>query len=137
VCSECGVDCQVPFRPSGDKPVLCSDCFRNEGGGRDRGGDRGGNRRDFDKPARRDDFKAPREDHSAKNEVFKEMNTKLDTLISILERAFPKKKVTLPKEEEMVSLPFEEEKPVKAKKAKTVKEEEEAPVKKTRAKKKV
>src|SRR3989339_160271 len=27
VCSECGQDCQVPFRPTGDKPVFCSDCF--------------------------------------------------------------------------------------------------------------
>ncbi|MDA3840157.1 MAG: hypothetical protein PF572_03630 [Patescibacteria group bacterium] len=27
VCSECGVNCEVPFRPTGDKPVFCSDCF--------------------------------------------------------------------------------------------------------------
>ena len=31
VCAKCGKDCQVPFKPSGDKPVLCSDCFRKEG----------------------------------------------------------------------------------------------------------
>ena len=29
VCTECGRPCQVPFQPHGDKPVLCSDCFRN------------------------------------------------------------------------------------------------------------
>ena len=29
ICSECGKACQVPFQPHGDKPVLCSDCFRN------------------------------------------------------------------------------------------------------------
>lgn len=47
-CSECGNSCEVPFKPSGGKPVLCSDCFGNKGGndrgrGRDRGrfGDRG------------------------------------------------------------------------------------------------
>ncbi len=28
VCSECGVDTMVPFKPTGDKPVYCSDCFR-------------------------------------------------------------------------------------------------------------
>ena len=28
VCSECGEDCEVPFRPSGSKPVFCSSCFR-------------------------------------------------------------------------------------------------------------
>jgi len=26
-CSKCGKRCQVPFRPSGGKPVFCSDCF--------------------------------------------------------------------------------------------------------------
>jgi CxxC-x17-CxxC domain-containing protein len=33
-CSSCGRDAQVPFRPSGDKPVYCSDCFEKRGGGR-------------------------------------------------------------------------------------------------------
>ncbi|MDR3565679.1 MAG: zinc-ribbon domain containing protein [Negativicutes bacterium] len=27
VCAACGKDTQVPFRPSGDRPVYCSDCF--------------------------------------------------------------------------------------------------------------
>ena len=27
VCAECGVDTMVPFRPSNDRPVYCSDCF--------------------------------------------------------------------------------------------------------------
>lgn len=29
VCDECGNSCAVPFRPSGDKPVYCNDCFGN------------------------------------------------------------------------------------------------------------
>ncbi len=28
-CSSCGKDAQVPFIPSGDKPVYCSDCFQS------------------------------------------------------------------------------------------------------------
>ena len=28
VCAECGKDTEVPFEPRGDKPVLCSDCYR-------------------------------------------------------------------------------------------------------------
>jgi CxxC-x17-CxxC domain-containing protein len=28
-CDRCGVATQVPFKPSGDKPVLCRDCFRS------------------------------------------------------------------------------------------------------------
>ena len=36
-CSSCGKEAQVPFRPSADKPVYCSDCFQQRGGG-SRGG---------------------------------------------------------------------------------------------------
>ena len=28
-CDKCGKRCEVPFKPRGDKPVYCSDCFRN------------------------------------------------------------------------------------------------------------
>ena len=55
-CSDCGAGCEVPFRPTPGKPVLCDHCFRrdddvdsgrfnNRGGDRGRGRDRGG--RDF------------------------------------------------------------------------------------------
>ncbi len=27
VCADCGVDCKVPFKPTEDRPVYCSDCF--------------------------------------------------------------------------------------------------------------
>ena len=30
-CDKCGKDCDVPFKPTGDKPVYCSDCFRKNG----------------------------------------------------------------------------------------------------------
>ena len=52
-CSDCGDNCEVPFKPTNDKPIYCSDCFRghdnDSGGGRDRGrgGDRGGDRGGF------------------------------------------------------------------------------------------
>jgi CxxC-x17-CxxC domain-containing protein len=39
-CSGCGKEAQVPFQPRGDKPVYCSDCFSQRGGG-NRGGGRG------------------------------------------------------------------------------------------------
>jgi CxxC-x17-CxxC domain-containing protein len=29
-CSSCGREAQVPFRPSGAKPVYCSDCFSSQ-----------------------------------------------------------------------------------------------------------
>ncbi len=31
VCSECGRETMVPFRPTGDKPVYCRDCFQSRG----------------------------------------------------------------------------------------------------------
>lgn len=36
-CADCGQTCEVPFRPTGDKPVFCSNCFGEKKGGRDFG----------------------------------------------------------------------------------------------------
>ena len=33
VCAQCGIDTTVPFRPTGDKPVYCSDCFSQQRSG--------------------------------------------------------------------------------------------------------
>jgi len=32
-CAECGVQTQVPFKPSGDRPVYCRDCYMKRKGG--------------------------------------------------------------------------------------------------------
>ncbi len=29
VCAQCGIDTTVPFKPRGDKPVLCRNCFQS------------------------------------------------------------------------------------------------------------
>jgi len=42
-CADCGRDCEVPFKPSGDKPVYCSNCFKGDRKPKDEG--RGRNRR--------------------------------------------------------------------------------------------
>lgn len=53
ICSDCGNDCEVPFKPTGSKPVFCKNCFshnRPDDARGDRGGDRDrdrGGRRDF------------------------------------------------------------------------------------------
>ena len=39
-CSSCGQEAQVPFQPSGDKPVYCSACFQQRGGRSGAGGGR-------------------------------------------------------------------------------------------------
>lgn len=45
ICDECGVSCEVPFRPTGDRPIYCSNCFEKQGGASSRpsfgGNDRG------------------------------------------------------------------------------------------------
>lgn len=33
VCSSCKMTCEVPFRPTGDKPVYCRECFEKVDGG--------------------------------------------------------------------------------------------------------
>jgi CxxC-x17-CxxC domain-containing protein len=40
-CSSCGKEAQVPFRPSGEKPVYCSDCFQQQRGSQSAGRSRG------------------------------------------------------------------------------------------------
>ena len=30
-CSECGKSCTVPFKPTGSKPIFCSNCFEKQG----------------------------------------------------------------------------------------------------------
>ena len=81
-CSECHKACEVPFRPTGAKPVYCKDCFNVAGGSfnKDRGGDR------FPKK----DFSprlayAPRAESGTSNDaVLKQLeaiNTKLDQIM--------------------------------------------------------
>jgi CxxC-x17-CxxC domain-containing protein len=32
ICAACKSECEVPFKPSSNKPVYCRDCFANNGG---------------------------------------------------------------------------------------------------------
>lgn len=55
-CSECGNSCEVPFKPNGKKPVMCSNCFRKDDQGGDRFNDRPSYRpqeRSYDRPQER------------------------------------------------------------------------------------
>src|SRR3989338_7447025 len=56
-CTECGKSCEVPFKPTGSKPVLCRDCFRSA-----RSDDRGG-RRDFPPRGDRNDYNQNRDNN--------------------------------------------------------------------------
>ncbi|HAD80986.1 TPA: hypothetical protein DCG35_00605 [Candidatus Edwardsbacteria bacterium] len=85
-CDSCGTSCEVPFKPTGGKPIYCRDCFRKMEGSEAP--------RRFDRPERprfsRPDRFAPRE-HSSPgggDQVQKELdkiNIKLDKILRALE----------------------------------------------------
>jgi CxxC-x17-CxxC domain-containing protein len=31
-CSECGQDCEVPFKPTEGKPIFCRECYKKKKG---------------------------------------------------------------------------------------------------------
>ena len=43
-CDDCGSSCEVPFKPTGSKPVYCSNCFAKQGGNEGRSSSFGGER---------------------------------------------------------------------------------------------
>ncbi len=84
VCDDCGDDCQVPFRPSTDKPIYCSRCFEKRGNGRDmdmndnRGRDDRGRDRERDENRGRDRDMGER--RPPKDPMIEDINTKLNAL---------------------------------------------------------
>lgn len=85
ICSNCGKECQLPFRPSGDRPVYCSDCFAKVNGAEprrnfdrnDRRDDRGGNR-----PFRQSDGDS--DGKSLRKMQFESLDAKLDKILALL-----------------------------------------------------
>lgn len=77
VCSNCGKDCEVPFRPTGDRPVFCSDCFEKNQRGSD-------SRRFEDRNPRRSNFEDRSGGQSSNQEQFKMLNAKIDKILSLL-----------------------------------------------------
>ncbi len=94
ICSECQKKCEVPFRPTGDKPVYCRDCFNKQDqvpGRNSNGSD--GPRRDF--RSGRDDrhdhahAPAPRENVSAISELKMQISAldhKLGRILELLNK---------------------------------------------------
>ena len=74
VCSKCGKDCQVPFKPTASKPVFCDDCFKQDG--RNRGESK---------------------DSGKMIEQINLLNIKLDKLIEVLIPKVSVKKIKKPK----------------------------------------
>ena len=83
VCNECGKDCEVPFKPSGDRPIYCSDCFEKREGGRS-------NRRG----SRESGFGERDNTNKQLLEQVSALNTKLDRILKVLEGSVEKKPVS-------------------------------------------
>ncbi len=77
VCSECGKNCEVPFEPTGSKPVFCSECFEKKGGKDD-------SRRFQDRGPRRPDFGRRDKPRPQNNEQFETINRKLDKILEMI-----------------------------------------------------
>ena len=97
ICSNCGKECQVPFRPTNGKPVYCSECFEKMGNSRsdsprnEFGRDE---RPSFNRP------QAPAFDQSRAQ--LDAINIKLERILKILETKIPTpevKEVVAPKVE--------------------------------------
>ncbi len=133
VCSTCGKGCEVPFRPSGDKPVYCSACFgkKSQDMNRESRGDR--QESEFTRDARpQREEKSKRHEHDKTHEAFTQhfvtLEFKIDRILELLRaHAHPQalehtasisevvtKKVRKPKTEKIVT-------PVKKKVSKKVK----------------
>ncbi len=107
VCDDCGKDCEVPFRPSGDKPIYCSECFEKKGGGSKRPSRSGSGRSGYGK----------KDDTNKKLiEQMSSLNVKLDRILKVLESGNEKKPVLKKPKEKEVKKPAVKTKKAKAKK---------------------
>lgn len=100
VCSKCGKDCEVPFKPTGEKPVFCRECFRENGGNENRKSDE----RNFSRPSFQNTQSAP-SDNQYKEQLAK-VNEKLDAILRILNAAVVPN-VALEQEEKSIEQPQE------------------------------
>ena len=88
-CSSCGKSCEVPFRPTGERPVYCTECFRSQ---RDSGGAPAPARGAHSHEHRERSFMPTRDarpaqhadTHSARFDL---LERKLDRIIGLLERS--------------------------------------------------
>lgn len=109
VCSRCGKECELPFKPNGRKPVFCNDCFqKNRGGEFKRFDDRRPGRFSSDRfqPERREErfeHPAPRNSDTFQyKEQFNAINAKLDKIIRMM--APPPPPVKAPETEPVIQM---------------------------------
>lgn len=77
-CANCGRECDVPFKPTGSKPVLCRDCFRNNNGS---------DNRSFERRDDRPRFEKRNPDQPNYKAELDALNAKVDKILEILTAA--------------------------------------------------
>ncbi len=121
-CHDCGNLCEVPFRPTGNRPVFCDNCFKRSGNAGDRRPSFN-DRPSFNKPSYQSGPTAPSIGADKYQEQFKAINAKLDAIIKILNPVVP---AVMPKTEtlsdESESAKKTTKKKIAVKKKKTAKE---------------
>ena len=96
-CSNCGKECEVPFKPTGSKPVYCNACFRTMGGSDSRRSeDRDSRKPNFDN---RSDNRGRNSEQPQYREQFEALNSKLDKILAMLSYASSTKTVKMQKTE--------------------------------------
>lgn len=84
VCSDCGNDCQVPFLPTGGKPVYCNNCFQNHRTDNNRTFERRDEGRQHNSyPERKFEQRNVGSDDHLKKQI-ESLNWKLDKILKIL-----------------------------------------------------
>ena len=104
-CADCGQSCEVPFKPTGERPVYCSNCFKNKDEGAPKRDDRRDDRHEhrsenrFDSRSENREFSKPAVNSgSFSNEQFETLNAKLDKILRALNSAPVVKEVAAIKE---------------------------------------
>jgi CxxC-x17-CxxC domain-containing protein len=108
ICSNCGKECEVPFKPTNGKPVYCSDCFEKMGNG----GRSEAPRTD------RSDFRPAAPAFDQNKAQFEAINAKLDRVLNLLAPKDTAVVVSAPVVKEIKEV--KEEKAVKSPKVKKV-----------------
>lgn len=139
-CSECRKACEVPFRPTGEKPVYCRECFEGKDSGDTRFSSRNESRgNDFrkdarphrdERPVRHEDVRTPRDTSS---EDIKRQLAKLESKIESIIELLKTHTATNTEAHAPTVKAISEEAPKKERKPKT--EKKKAPAKKKVAKK--
>ncbi|MBT6120488.1 hypothetical protein HOH45_03370 [bacterium] len=78
-CDSCGSYCKVPFKPTGEKPVYCNDCYRKNGAFADAKPPR------FGQDITSNKREAGSESRNSSSDL-EQINTKLDRILRLLEQ---------------------------------------------------